>query len=328
MSSLLRPFVPAAPLAGPHAQTLWSGLLLRPPAVATRPERLELPDGDFLDLAWLDGPRGAPLVVVLHGMQGSIASPYARVVLAGLRERGLRALFVHFRGCGPTPNRLARGYHSGETEDLGTVLEVLRAREPETRLGAIGFSLGGNVLVKHLGETRGATPLTAGVAVSVPFDLAACAEALDHGAARMYRGWLLRKTFPLVRAKRAVLEQAGIDVDGILAARTMRDLDGRLTAPLHGFEDADDYYRRASAGPYLRSVERPCLVVHARDDPFMTPAVAPVAEQVSASVELAVSAHGGHVGFLEAGHGPLGALRPRSWLGGPPLDWLQHALEA
>ena len=198
-----------------------------------RAERLELPDGDFLDLNWLDSSSAeAPIVFIFHGLQGSVDSPYVGRTLNALRERGLRALFVHFRSCSGEPNRLARGYHAGDTGDIAHVIKTIHEREPLTRLGAMGFSLGGNALLKHLGEAGKDTLIHAAVAVSVPYDLAACSGRLDRGFLKIYRGWLLGMIFRSVKQKRALLEAAGVDVDAVIASETLRELDARLIAPL------------------------------------------------------------------------------------------------
>jgi len=316
-------FRPAWWLRGAHLQTLWGGLLRSPDKVELKRERLELRDGDFLDLDWLAGPTDAPLVVLLHGLAGSSQSPYMRSVLAALERRGMRAVVMHFRGCGGEPNRLPRAYHSGETGDLGEFLEHLATRESTTRLAAMGFSLGGNVLLKHLGEEGAATPLKAAVAVSVPYELAASSERLNRGVSRFYRGWLLRKIRRDVRAKAKVLVDAGIDVQRVLAARSLRELDEHLTAPLHGFDDADDYYARCSSRPFVARIRRATLMVHALNDPFLLPSVVPEPEECGPLVEQMTSRDGGHVGFL--GGSVPGCSK--SWLDGPPLDWLQAQLD-
>jgi predicted alpha/beta-fold hydrolase len=268
----------------------------RLPQVRLRRERLELPDGDFLDLDWLKGgdPHG-PLVVVLHGLEGSSGSQYARGLLAAIAQRGWRAVVMHFRGCSGEPNRLARSYHSGETGDLAHVLAELRARAPRAPLGVVGYSLGGNVLLKWLGESA-ATTVSAAVAVSVPFDLACAAERLERGLSRLYQRELVRRLQGSVRRKRA---RFALPLAVELATlRTFRAFDEHVTAPLHGFRGADHYYAVASSRQYLRGIRVPTLLLHAADDPFMTAQAVPRAEELSATTTLELSAHGGHVGFV------------------------------
>ena len=321
----MRPFRPAWWLANPHLQTLWAGLIGRPRLPELRAERLELPDGDFLDLNWLDASAAdAPLVVIFHGLQGSIDSPYVGRSLNALRERGLRALFVHFRSCGEEPNRLARGYHAGETGDIDHVIRMVHDREPETRLGAMGFSLGGNALLKHLGETGEDTLVSAAVTVSVPFDMLVCAGRLDIGFSKVYRGWLLKMIFRAVLKKRALLEAAGVDVDSVIASKTLRELDDRLIVPLHDFEDSDDYYVKTSSKPYLREIACPTLLIQSVDDPFLRPSILPDQDECGPLVERHFCQSGGHVGFLE-GRVP-GFARP--YLTGPPIDWLVSKLRS
>ena len=321
-SQLLTPFRPAWWLPGAHLQTLWGGLLRSPARVGLERERFELQDGDFLDLDWLDGTKGEPLIVLLHGLAGSAQSPYMRGALAALKKRGLRAVVMHFRGCGGEPNRLARGYHSGETEDLGEFLRALVQREPNTQLGALGFSLGGNVLLKHLGEQGAGSPIGAALAVSVPYELSACSGRLDRGLSRLYRRWLLGKIRRDVLAKEKILMQAGIDVKRVIGAKTLRELDEFLTAPLHGFKSPEDYYQRCSSRQFMPAITKATLLVHAIDDPFLLPRVVPKPDECGPLVEQMISARGGHVGFLQ-GRFPG---RAQSWLDGPPLDWLAAQL--
>lgn len=321
----MRPFRPAWWLVNPHLQTLWAGLLGRPKLPETRHERLELSDGDFLDLNWLDASsEEAPLVLIFHGLQGSIRSPYVGRTLNALKERGLRALFVHFRSCSGEPNRLARGYHAGDTGDIAEVINMARARNPRTRLGAMGFSLGGNALLKHLGEAGQAALIQAAVAVSVPYDLSACSSRLNGGFSRVYRGWLLGMIFRSVRTKRALLEEAGVDVDAVIASKTLRELDERLIAPLHDFEDADDYYARSSCRPFVKEITCPTLLIQGIDDPFLRPGIVPEESECGPWVERHFSPRGGHVGFLEGGF--PGCAKP--YYAGPPIDWLASKLKA
>lgn len=289
-------FRPAWWCRSPHLQTLWPVLMRRAPRVPLQRERLELPDGDFIDLDWLAAADAtAPVVIVLHGLEGSSDSQYARGLLAAVQRRGWRAAVMHFRGCSGEPNRVARSYHSGETGDLAHVVGELRARSPDLPIGVVGYSLGGNVLLKWLGES-GSTAVEAAVAVSVPYDLARAAERLERGVSRLYQWELLRRLRASVERKR-MRRPLPLAVD-VGRLRTFRAFDEHVTAPLHGFGGADHYYAVASSRRYLRGIRVPTLLLHARDDPFMTEQAIPRPEELSATTTLELSAHGGHVGFV------------------------------
>lgn len=313
-------FRPAWWLPSPHLQTIWPTLLRRGLRVEARSERLELPDGDFVDLAWV-GPDSGPIVVVLHGLEGSLRSPYARGILRAIAARGWRGVLMHFRGCSGEPNRLPRGYHSGDTGDIAYLVETLRARAPATPIAAVGYSLGGNALLKWLGELGSDNPLIAAVAVSAPFELASAAARLERGISRLYQAWLLRHSRQAVlrKVRLGILPPSFRDVGRL---RTFRAFDDRVTAPLHGFAGVDDYYARASSRQYLGEIRAPALILHARDDPFLTPAAIPARCELSPSVHLELSDHGGHVGFI------TGVLpgRARYWLDGRIMAFLGEHL--
>jgi uncharacterized protein len=266
-----------------------------------RRQRLELPDGDFVDLDWCSPPAGgsdSPIVVLLHGLQGSAQSPYIRGMTRALMRRGMRAVVMHFRGCSGEPNRLPRGYHSGDTADLAHLVEQLRAREPRAPLAAIGYSLGGNVLLKWLGETGPDNPLSAAAAVGPPFELGPSADQIGRGCWGVYERHLLRSLLQSV-GRKSRRRAAGAHGNLSLAAiRTIRQFDDRLTAPLHGFASAEDYYQRCSCRPFLAHIAVPTLVVHARNDPFIPPAVIPQEVELSPAVHLELSDDGGHIGFV------------------------------
>lgn len=315
-------FKPAWWLRNPHLQTLWAALLRPKLKLPIRPERLELPDGDFLDLAWV-GDGFGPRVLILHGLNGSIDSPYARGILQTINNRGWRGVFMHFRGCSSIPNRLARNYHSGETRDLQTVITELIRREPNSPLFAIGYSLGGNVLLKWLGET-GETgienPLKAAVAVSIPFELAKTAEHLKKGFSRIYQWHLLRELWAAhCRKFKHLPAPAVIKHINVTTLKTFWEFDNAITAPLHGFKGADDYYEKSSSRQYLSKIKVPTLILHALNDPFTTLDALPEAHEVSKHVSLEFSAHGGHVGFI-AGKYPW---KPVYWLEKRIMDYLE-----
>jgi predicted alpha/beta-fold hydrolase len=285
-------------LPGAHAQTLGARLLRSHDGKGVlRRERLELADGDFLDLDFADRDAAAPLVVVLHGLEGSTRSGYALELYRALGRVGLQAVGLNFRSCSGELNRLPRLYHSGETGDLAFVLGLIRRRFPGRALGAAGFSLGGNVLLKYLGES-GDTGIGAAVAISVPFDLAAGARQLESGVSRLYRRYLVGKLKRKTRAKAALL-RGRVSLRGVRRARTFAEFDDAATAPLHGFANAQDYYARSSSARYLAGVRVPTLLIHAADDPFLPASAVPHAA-VAANPVLAAAftARGGHVGFV------------------------------
>ncbi len=313
-------FRPAPWLAGPHGQTLWPNSVRRRARPPVTVERVDTPDGDFLDLAWAEGGNG-PLVLLLHGLEGSLRSPYVVGMLDALRRRGYAAVVMHFRGCSGEPNRRTRGYHSGETGDLAFVVGELRRRYPDRVLAVIGYSLGGNVLLKWLGECAETAPVEAAVAVSVPFDLAAVAARLERGFSRFYQWVLLRRMRANLRRK---LRRVPLPLDGVRIASltSFRRFDQAVTAPLHGFAGVDDYYARSSSRQYLASVHTPTLILHALDDPFMTPEVVPRHEELGPGITLELSTTGGHVGFV-SGAAPWAA---RYWLEGRIIEHLEQAL--
>ena len=288
-------FRPAWWLRGGHAQTVWPALIRRHPRLAIDWERLELDDGDFLDLAW-SGPRDGPVVLFFHGLQGGIGSHYATGIMHRLNERGFRVCLMHFRGCGREPNRLPISYHSGKTDDPQRLLEHVERRGGQPPFGAVGVSLGGNVLLKWLGEQGAASPLRRAVAISVPFQLDAAARRLERGLSRLYQHHLVRSMRASYRAKFSrIPSPLEVDVDCL---QTFRQFDDRVTAPLHGFTGVDDYYARCSSRQFIPSIRVPTLILHARNDPFMFPDTAPTADELPDSVWLEIPEAGGHVGFV------------------------------
>ena len=301
-------FRPAWWLPGPHLQTLWNPFCRKPPQLERQRERLWLDDGDFLDLDW-HGPHDAhaPLVLVLHGLTGSSNSLYVLGLQQVLAARGWASVALNWRGCSGEPNLLPRGYHSGASEDLASAVAHLRAQRPMAPLYAVGYSLGGNVLLKYLGESGEQSQLQAAVAVSVPFRLDQCADRIGLGFSRVYQAHFMREMVAYVNNKQrlfadsgqgerlSVLQRLG-PLDGM---RTFWDFDGRITAPLHGFADAHDYYRRASSRFYLGEIRTRTLIIQAEDDPFIFRHSLPEAGELAPGTEFELHAQGGHVGFVE-----------------------------
>lgn len=301
-------FRPAWWCKGPHLQTLWQSRIRRPANVVLTRERVELPDGDFVDIDW-SGSGNGPIVLLLHGLQGSSRSTYARGLLRAIGQRGWRGALMHFRGCSGVPNRLARSYHSGETGDVAHVAALLQKREPATPLAAVGVSLGGNVLLKWLGETGSRSPLVCAVAVSVPFELGTAADRLTAGFSRLYQWSLLRCLRVAIDEKRRGVALPLV-VRDFATLKTFWEFDEHVTAPLHGFRGARHYYDASSSRQYLRHIAVPTLLLQARDDPFLKPSAIPQREELSPSVDLELYEHGGHVGFV-TGRWPW---RARYWL--------------
>jgi predicted alpha/beta-fold hydrolase len=320
------PFVPPWWARNPHVQTIWGPLLRRGGRVALRRERHETADGDFVDLDWdAAGPRPgtAPVLLALHGLEGSSASHYAGGLLAEARARGWRAGILQFRSCSGEINRRPRFYHSGDWADLETVVARLAARDPGQPLALVGVSLGGNVLLKWLGERAGAVPpeVVGAVAISTPFDVAACARVLDRGFARVvYAAHFLRTMRRKVVAK-ARFHPGFVDVAAARRARTFAAYDEVVTAPLEGFAGALDYWTRASSGPWLRAIRRPALLLNALDDPLVPVASLPAPGDLPQGVVAEFPARGGHAGFLE---GP--PWRVRSWAERRAVEFLTARL--
>jgi predicted alpha/beta-fold hydrolase len=284
-------------LPGGHLQTLY-GALGPAPRVAWRRERWATPDGDFIDLDWADG-AGGPLVVLVHGLEGGSSSPYARRIATEANRRGWRCVVPLFRGCSGEVNRLPRAYHSGDSAEIDW---ILRRLQPDF---AAGVSLGGNALLKWLGEQgAGAAQLVRrAAAVSAPIDLAASGHALGRGLNRaLYARHFLDTLIPKAIAKIA-WHGLALDAGRVSRARSLHEYDDLVTAPLHGFRDADDYWARAASGPWLERIRVPTLVLNALNDPFLprTP-LAAAARRAAPDVVLEFPATGGHAGFPGRGH--------------------------
>ncbi len=285
-------------LPGGDLQTIWAAALARP-KVAYRRERWELPDGDFIDLDWVDGPADAPLLVLFHGLEGDSDSHYARFVMAALKQRGWRGVVAHFRGCSGELNRLPRAYHSGDSAEIELILRRLHDGNGHAPLHAVGFSLGGNALLKWLGEQGAAAQelVQSAAAVSAPLDLPVAGATLDQGFNRVYTARFLKTLKPKALAKLAHFP-ALFDRQAVARIDSIRAFDSLVTAPLHGYRDADDYWARAASKPLLKSIQVPTLVINARNDPFMSGTVLPTVAEVSPRVTLEFPQTGGHVGFV------------------------------
>ncbi|HXK27896.1 MAG TPA: alpha/beta fold hydrolase [Candidatus Binatia bacterium] len=345
-------------LPGGHLQTIYAYALRQTMNFTYRRERWETPDGDFIDLDWLDpstpapafaggsrsgfrptgvveGATGLPvglhpstesssLVVLFHGMEGSSRSHYAICLMNELKGRGMRGVVVHLRGCSGEVNRLARAYHSGDSSEIDWILRRLKQREPKSRLYTVGVSIGGNMLLKWLGEQgENASGVVDGAAaISVPVDLTIAAQRLDCDWSKLiYTSRFLRSMKPKLLAKIST-HDLPIDTGAVRATSTFREIDDLYTAPFHGFKDAPDYWQRSSSKPWLRRIRVPTLMINARNDPFFPGDALPTPAEVSDRVALEFSQTGGHVGFV-TGKFP-GDL---SWLPSRILRFFAQAVE-
>lgn len=321
-----RSFRPAFGLSNPHLQTVWGRIARSRKQVPTRREILRTPDGDELILDHVDGDAAMPRVVFLHGLEGSSNSVYIQGMLREVVRRRASGTVLNFRACARDPeavgrsiaNRGRRLYHSGETSDLRYVIDVLARRHPSQSVRAIGVSLGGNVLLKYLGEEEAHAPIDRAATISVPYDLAAGARHLESGTGRYYVLAFLRS---LIRKAEDVCSRHGIadvDLERGRRARSFYDFDDAVTAPLHGFSSADHYYADSSSLRFLPSIRTPVLCVSSEDDPFLPVEALRRAESVASEyVQFAITARGGHAGFVG------GALwRPDYWAERTATEWV------
>lgn len=327
----MMPFCPARWLPGGHLPTLYGPVCRTAPELQRRRERITLKDGDFLDLDWY-GPEGTrrPCVILLHGLTGSSSSLYILGQQQALADRGWQSVAVNWRGCSGEPNHLPRGYHSGASDDLAEVVTHVHALAAGRPLAAAGYSLGGNVLLKYLGERGAESPLQAAAAVSVPFRLDQCADRLQVGFSRVYQARFLRDMLAYVRNKQRLFDHQGRHAEyASLAALgslegmdSFWDFDQRVTAPLHGYASAEDYYRRCSSRFFLGTVAVPTLIIQALNDPFVYPHSLPEQTELSPCTRFELHAGGGHVGFVEGSPG-----RPGFYLERRLPEWFAAQLE-
>ena len=282
-----------------HLQTIYPAFFRTVTEVNYQRERIDTPDGDFLDLDW-SRVGEQRLGVISHGLEGNTGRAYVRGMARALNRGGWDALAWNFRGCSGEPNRLLNSYHSGKTEDLDTVIEHARNSGDYSQIALIGFSMGGNLTLKYLGERgAGVDPAISGaVAFSVPCDLRASSQHLARPANKLYMARFIRLLHEKVRVKMQ-LRPGEIDDRDYHRIKNFKDFDDRYTAPLNGFADAEDYWRRASCKPYLSGIKVPALLINAQNDPFLPPACYP--EQAAAGnphLFLEIPRPGGHVGFV------------------------------
>lgn len=320
-------FVPMRGVSNRHLQTMLPRLIRRKLQFTPCWQRLELPDGDFVDLAWSEDPKAArhkPRLVVFHGLEGSLYSPYAHGLINAAKQQGWLGVVMHFRGCSGEPNRLNRIYHSGETEDGSWFLRWLAREFGPAPTAAVGYSLGGNMLACLLAKEGDDVPIDAAVIVSAPFMLEACSYHMDKGFSRVYQRYLLNLLKGNASRKlKAYPGSLPVDLRQLKSMRRIREFDDSITSKIHGFADAIDYYRQCSAMPTLSKITKPTLIIHSKDDPFMDHHSIPAQEELPNNVEYQLTEHGGHVGFIG------GTLRhPEMWLEKRIPGWLMTWLGA
>ncbi len=324
-------FKPAWWLNNPHLQTIYPALFRKKIVLKESwRERLVTPDNDFVDLDWC-GKGCQPLVILLHGLTGSSESGYINGLQKKLLEQGYRSVALNFRGCSGESNNLARSYHSGDTEDIDFLYQTLREREPGIEMAVIGFSLGGNVLLKWLGEQGDKLTLFAAIAVSVPLVLSVCATRLDAGFSRFYRGNLIQELKDYMQTKLVHLQTMGhkeeaekiYQLGDLSTIKSFWEYDDQVVARLHGFNNAEHYYQQSSSRYYLKSIKVPTLLIQSEDDPFMTNKVIPWQKELSSAIVMDVTQAGGHVGFV-SGNNPF---QPIFWLEQRIPEFLKQRLD-
>ncbi|ORU92546.1 MAG: hypothetical protein A6F71_08715 [Cycloclasticus sp. symbiont of Poecilosclerida sp. M] len=298
-------FTPASCLSNPHLQTIWPFVFRKAPVLNRQRERFNTPDGDFFDVDWYgNGDKG--IVILLHGLTGCSSSYYILGFQQALEQEGYKTAAVNFRACSGEPNLKAGSYHAGFTQDLQQLYTAIREELPNTPISTIGFSLGGNIMLKWLSEQADSLDIKISVAVSVPYKLANCADRVDTGFSRIYRKHLIDAMKSKLANKLAFFrdndlpdEAEKIQALGDLGfIKSFWEFDHYVVAALHGFDDVHDYYNKNSSIGFLKDIKTKTRLIHSLDDPFMTPDVLPQQGELSSSIELLTTANGGHVGFV------------------------------
>ncbi|MEX2131316.1 MAG: alpha/beta fold hydrolase [Pseudohongiellaceae bacterium] len=302
-------FQPSVWLPNGHLQTLWRKFSAVSPLSLLR-QRIELADGDFIDLDWSATNEeliktDKPIVLLVHGLCGSSASGYVRSMQVCLTKFGFPAVALNFRGCSGEPNRLARAYHSGVSEDLQEVFARLQAAYPQKEFALVGYSLGANVTLKWLGESN-PQQVRCAIAVSTPFSLAYCSESMKKGLGKYYGRFFLKRLVSVTEYKKQELRERGRqDQVEILEScgdlnrlSSLWDFDDQVTAPLHGFADAEDYYEQCSSNRFLPLISTPTLLIQSLDDPIIPAGALPTGPGLNNNIHVEISGQGGHVGFI------------------------------
>jgi len=295
-------FNPPFYLRNKHIQTLYSSFFRKKINNNFKIEKFTLNDGDFIECFWSKKDKNPKnIVILLHGLTGSYRSTYIQGIVNSLNQNNITSVIMHYRGSSGIPNNKPRMYHSGETKDIKEYIEYLKNKYPDSNLFAVGYSIGGNMLLKYLGETKENSNLKAAISISAPLDLAICANRVQKGFSRFYQYILLKELKKVLKIKfqkfnmNRYIKLKETDIDTL---NSFWDFDNRYTAPIHGFKDVYDYYQKSSAKQYLKYIKTDTLIIHSLDDPFMTPEILPTDKEISKFIKLEIHKYGGHVGFI------------------------------
>jgi len=298
-----------------HIQTLYSSLFRKLHTPQIEIETYTLQDGDFLECHWHNRPKigsSVPIIILFHGLAGSYKSPYIQGLMSEAKRGGYATVLMHFRGCSGKENRLARSYHSGDSGDALSWIHTIVSRFPKSKVFGIGYSLGGNMLLKLLGELGDKSPLNAAISVSAPLQLDVCADVMNKGFSQFYQ-YILLKDLKAALSKKFdkhdMSKYVSITKEEVQNLKTFWEFDGAYTAPVHGFDSAQDYYTKCSSKQFLKTISTPTLIIHSKDDPFMSEEVLPKQEELSQSIDFELSQNGGHVGFIAGSF-----FKPHYWL--------------
>ena len=311
----MKQFKPAFGLSNRHLQTIYSTFYRKIPTLKMAKEIFELDDGDFIEPYWYNKPKvttSTPIVVILHGLEGSYKSPYIKGLMLALEKINISSVVVHFRNCADLPNRLPRAYHSGDTSDIKEYIKYLQKTYPNNPLHTVGYSMGGNVLLKLLGEYGNHSPLKNAISISAPMQLNISADTINSGFSKIYQNHLLKYLKKNLLAKydnHPIEKLIDLKKEDIKNIKSIWEFDELYTSKIHKFETAKNYYKLSSSKQYLKEITIPTLIIHALDDPFMTKEILPSKDELSSSITLEVYKNGGHVGFIS---GSL--FKPIYWL--------------
>jgi len=297
-------FAPSFLLKNKHIQTIYASLFRKIPKHEFEIERFILSDGDFVDAYWYNKPliTNKPLVILFHGLAGSYKSPYIQGLMEELDAKGYNCVLMHFRSCSGVMNLKPIAYHSGKTDDAMEFVNSIKFRFPNSKFFSVGFSLGANMMLKMLGEMKENSPFTASVSVSAPMRLAIGSDKIDTGISKYYQKYLLKNIHKLLEQKYETHDMEsliGLKKENVKNISSFWEFDGVYTAPINGFDSAQDYYDKSSAAQYLKFIKTPTLIIHSKDDPFMPPEILPNKDEIAKSIELEIYENGGHVGFID-----------------------------